>query len=210
MSGVVRWAPGSILSVGVLLTLGLGPQKSLDLRAPLETVVPRQIDGVAGQDIPVTEAEARVAGFDDYLLRSYGTGPEAYSVYVGYYGSQTKGHTIHSPKNCLPGAGWEALTSQVETVSAADGRIVEVNRYVLQRGEARALVLYWYQGRGRVAHNEYMVKWDLLRDAALRQRSDEALVRIVVPMISGEQDALRLASEVAADLVPAVDLALPL
>jgi EpsI family protein len=86
---------------------------------------------------------------------------------------------------------------------------VIVNRYLLQNRTQQALVLYWYQGRGRVASNEYRVKWDLLRDAALRRRSDEALVRVVVPVRSGE-DAAALAVRVAETLAPAVAEALPL
>ena len=45
-----------------------------------------------------------------------------------------------------------------------------------------ALVYYWYQGRGREESSEYVVKWDLLKDAALYGRTEEALVRIVVPI----------------------------
>jgi EpsI family protein len=85
-----------------------------------------------------------------------------------------------------------------------------VNRYILQNGAARALVLYWYQGRGRIAHNEYLVKWDLLRDAALKRRTDEALVRIVVPITSSEADSFSMAQEIAAGIKPALDRALPL
>ena len=86
---------------------------------------------------------------------------------------------------------------------------MSVNRYLLQNEDVRALVLYWYQGRGRVQANEYLVKWDLLRDAVLRQRSDEALVRIVVPLSGSEEDSFRLARSVAETLVPALDQALP-
>jgi hypothetical protein len=70
-------------------------------------------------------------------------------------------------------------------------------------------VLYWYQGRGRVAANEYLVKWDLLRDQALYGRSDEALVRIIVPVTGSEDAAYNRAVNIAAGLVPAVDRALP-
>ncbi len=88
---------------------------------------------------------------------------------------------------------------------------MKVNRYLLQNGDQRALVLYWYQGRGRVQASEYMVKWDLLRDAALRHRSDEALVRIVVPLVGTgvEEDSFALARSVAEELVPALNKALP-
>ena len=70
--------------------------------------------------------------------------------------------------------------------------MVRVNQYLLQRGEDQALVLYWYQGRGRVEANEYRVKWDLLRDAALHRRSDEALVRIIVPIEAGVEELATL------------------
>lgn len=213
MSSLVRWAPGSILSLGVVLTVGHGPQRSVDLRHPLEEVVPSSILGVPGRDLTVSDAEAEVAGFDEYLLRAHsapGIDEAGFNVYVGYYASQTRGHTIHSPKNCLPGSGWEALASQTQRVDAADGRTVTVNRYLLQREDQRALVLYWYQGRGRVAHDEYRVKWDLLRDSALRRRSEEALVRVVVPITASEDDAAGRAVRIAADLIPAVDRALPL
>ena len=91
----------------------------------------------------------------------------------------------------------------------ADGTVVQVNRYMLRREEDRALVLYWYQGRGRVAHNEYAVKFDLLRDAALRGRTDEALVRIVVPVTQAEETAFSLARDFAALVIPALEGALP-
>jgi EpsI family protein len=85
-----------------------------------------------------------------------------------------------------------------------------VNQYLLQKENDRALVLYWYQGRGRIAHSEYAVKLDLLRDAALRGRSEEALIRIMVPVKGTEDRALEFAKRVAAEVIPMVDQALPL
>jgi len=172
-----------------------------------------------GEDVTVSDAEAAVAGFTDYALRVYSetdsveaaqTGIPWTSIYYGFYDQQSRGHTIHSPKNCLPGAGWEAISSEAATIR--DGaEAFTVNRYVLQKGDERALVLYWYQGRGRVAYNEYLVKWNLLRDAALRRRTDEALVRIVVPIATDDDDkAFALASRVALQVKPALDRALPL
>jgi EpsI family protein len=97
---------------------------------------------------------------------------------------------------------------------------VTVNRYMLANGQNQALVYYWYQGRGRVAHSEYRVKWDLLRDAMRHGRTEEALVRIVVPIPKGPGSsasswnervgrAEAVAREVAADLIPRVETALP-
>ena len=79
---------------------------------------------------------------------------------------------------------------------------------------------YWYQGRGRVAHNEYLVKWDLLRDAALERRTDEALVRLVVPVVASadatpadvqeaQQAAEAIARAAATNLVASLEDFLP-
>jgi EpsI family protein len=132
-----------------------------------------------------------------------------FSLYVGYYESQTRGKTIHSPKNCLPGAGWEPLEAGTLPLEIG-GESVIVNRYILQNEAVRSLVLYWYQGRGRIASSEYRVKLHLLLDSALRRRSDEALVRIVVPVAGEDVDsALRTASEAAQVIIPALEQALP-
>lgn len=216
MSGAVRWAPAVVLALGAVLVLGMSEQRSAALRADLGGSVPERIDGYVARDLEITEAERRVAGMTDYLMRVYeapgagasAAGAAAFSLYVGYYDSQTQGKTIHSPRNCLPGAGWEPLRSERTTVAGPDGP-VPVNRFLIQNGEQRALVLYWYQGRGRVAADEYAVKWDLLRDAALRGRSEEALVRVLVPVRGSEEEALRLAERVAARVLPSVDRALP-
>ncbi len=203
------WPPAAILAVGAILTLGLRGERTLPLRQPLAAAVPRTLAGRPGEDLQVPADEQQVAGMTTYLLRKYaGAGAGAFSVYVGYYARQTRGNTIHSPKNCLPGAGWQALVSSRLVVSTPGGPAA-VNRFVMQNGEARALVLYWYQGRGRIQADEYGVKWNLLRDAVLRQRSDEALVRIVVPFSSQVPEAERLARSVAEQLIPAVSAALP-
>ena len=213
------WPPATVLAVGALLaTLGVRAQRSLELRAPLASAVPANIEGYDGRDIQITDQEVRAAGVTTYLARIFVTAdtvraaqagvPRSFTLYVGYYDRQTRGRTIHSPKNCLPGSGWEPLTSQMASVPT-DAGPVAVNRYLLQKGSSRALVFYWYQGRGRVASNEYAVKWDLLRDAALRRRSDEALVRLVIPLVGTEDDALRLATAAARALVPALYTALP-
>ncbi len=207
------WAPALVLAIGaVLATVGVKAQRALSLRVPLAEAVPAEIDGLRSVDQKLSEAEARVAAPTSYLVRNYlrsDSGQDAaFMLYVGYYDEQTQGQTIHSPKNCLPGAGWEPLASSPLTVATALGQVT-VNRYVVQNGRERAVVLYWYQGRGRVAWNEYVVKWNLLRDAAIRRRSDEALVRIVVPVGSSEADAVATASKVAAAVVPALGKALP-
>lgn len=204
-----NWLPAGLLTVGCVFTLAIDRQHRMPLALPLDSI-PATLAGRVGTSTAIPEDQQKAAGMSAYLFRHFGDGGEAFTVYVGYYDQQTQGKTIHSPKNCLPGSGWEEL-QQATTVIATAAGPATVNRYLLQNKEQRALVYYWYQGRGRVASNEYAVKWQLLRDAALRGRSEESLVRIVVWLTetTTEDQAAELASAVAADLIPAVTRVMP-
>ena len=203
-----RWIPAGTFGAGCLLLLSVQRQQVMALREPLSTL-PTSIEGYQGYDQVISDEEQQVAGMSDYVLRYFGRDSTlAFSVYVGYYAQQTQGRTIHSPKNCLPGAGWEPLAASREMI-AVGADSVEINRYELANKQARALVYYWYQGRGRVAASEYQVKWDLLRDAAISGRSEEALVRLVIPLTGDVQDPDALARRVAAEMVREVERKLP-
>ncbi len=209
---LLPWAPAGVLAFGAVMTLSSNAQRGLPLRSPLGSAIPVQIAGYGGRDLSLSAEERRLAGVTSYLLRAYlapdtALHPSSFSLYVGYYDRQTEGQTIHSPKNCLPGDGWEPLTSGTAFIPASGGP-VSVNRYIIQNGSQRALVLYWYQGRGRVVANEYAVKWDLLRDSALRRRSDEALVRLVFPVTDSEDRAFATAVRVARAIAAALNQAL--
>jgi EpsI family protein len=198
------------MAAGILFKGQMEEQRTLALRMPLSSSIPIAIGGYSGQDVQLTKAEVAAAGVTSYMLRRY-RDPQAggsAQLYVGYYDRQMRGKTIHSPKNCLPGAGWEALADRERQI-VVDGRSITVNQYLIQREQQRALVLYWYQGRGRVVANEYTVKANLLRDAAFKRRSDEALVRIVVPITSTEDHAAQIAMRLARTVVPKLDEALP-
>lgn len=204
-----HWIPGGILSAGCVLTLAVNHQQRTPLPGPLDAI-PLALAGRTGNPDTIPLDQRRAAGVSDYLFRWF-AGPVApFDIYVGYYDQQTQGKTIHSPKNCLPGSGWEALQQTTVTIPTASGPQT-VNRYLLQNGDRRALVFYWYQGRGRVAANEYQVKWELLRDAALRGRTEEALVRVVLYLNEQTDEALATewGTRAAGDLIPAVAAALP-
>lgn len=211
MSGIVKWVPALLLAVGVAAVEGVAEQRPRALRQPLAAAVPVSLEGRSGRDLEIPAAEQAVAGMSRYLLRAYGAeaADPDFTLYVGYYDSQMQGRTIHSPRNCLPGAGWEAIGSGRMDIELAGGGLASVNRYTIQRGAARAVVLYWYQGRGRIAASEYRVKLDLLRDAAWKRRSEEALVRMMVPVRGSEAEAAGLAARVAAGVIPALERALP-
>lgn len=217
---VAQFAPMGILAAGVLLVSGVREQFVMPPDQPM-SAIPQTIIGLQGREQVIDTAEQRVAGMSDYANRRYGPdSAPAFTVYVGYYDRQVQGRTIHSPKNCLPGAGWEPLSNtsvQVPGLKAGES----VTRTLLGNKGVRAMVYYWYQGRGRVESSEYQVKWDLLRDAALYGRTEEALVRILVPVADpkpGEipsnddapaREADAIARRVAAELVPAVNAVMP-
>ena len=119
--------------------------------------------------------------FDDYIAADF-TGPtgERVELYVAWYGSQRKGQSAHSPRTCIPGGGWQirSLEQRVLPGAAVYGEPLRVNRTVIQKGDDRQLVYYWFQQRGRVITNEYLAKWYLFVDALTRSRTDGALVRL--------------------------------
>jgi len=147
-------------------------------------------------DEPFAPDILAVLGVDDYIVRTYRTDPRAFvSLYVGYYESQRQGDTIHSPLNCLPGAGWEPvekgylpITVQTDIGSGAQQQNIEVNRYVIRKGLDEQVVLYWYQSHGRIVANEYRSKLFMIYDAVRLNRTDAALVRVIVPRRSDEAD----------------------
>ena len=209
MTDWIRWLPSGVLALGCVFTLAVDRQHPMPTVRPLDQI-PDTLAGRPGVRSTLPQDQLAAAGVSTYLMRRY-EGPVApFEIYVGYYEQQTQGRTIHSPKNCLPGSGWEALQQTTADVPTASGTWT-VNRYLLQNKEQRALVFYWYQGRGRVAANEYRVKWELLRDAALLGRSEEALVRVVVWLNAEttEEVAAEWAARAATDLIPGVFSALP-
>ena len=141
----------------------------------------------------------KVLRADDYLSREYQSldGRTA-SVYVGYYATQRNGATYHSPLNCLPGSGWIMTDGGRITITASGGRqSFEANRYVVQNGNDRALMVYWYDGRGRALASEYWGKIYTVIDSVRRRRSDGAMVRVMVPLGNSVDEAQASAIDIA-------------
>lgn len=130
-----------------------------------------------------------VLKFDDYIIADFADQRgDHVNFYVAYYGSQRKGESAHSPRTCIPGGGWEisAITQRVIDGALVAGQPLQVNRTVIQKGEEKQLVYYWFQQRGRVINNEYMVKWYLFWDALTKNRTDGSLVRLTAYVRPGE------------------------
>jgi EpsI family protein len=151
--------------------------------------MPLQLDHWRGADAAPFSAEILATlGADDYIDRVYeGPGGDVVGLYVGYYESQREGDAIHSPLNCLPGAGWQPLARARTRLSVASAAgEPTVNRVLIQKGLDRQVVVYWYQSHGRIVASEYTSKALLIYDALRFNRSDAALVRIISPVLTSD------------------------
>jgi EpsI family protein len=190
----------------------MGPEV-LPPRAPLSKV-PVRLAQWQGYDEPRFSDEILATlGVDEYLNRTYYSDTDLpVSVYIGYYASQRQGDTIHSPMNCLPGAGWQPVaTRRVRLAIPGIETPLDVNHVIIQRGVDRHLVLYWYQSQGRTVASEYWSKFYMVLDAIRTNRSDGALVRVITPMSADRPDdeADRRAAALVRELFPVLDRHLP-
>jgi EpsI family protein len=171
---------------------------------------PLVLENWKGADSPILERIITAVGVDDYLNRVYANGgTPPVMLYVGYYESQQTGDLAHSPKNCLPGSGWEPVRASRLTIEVPGLRPIQVNQYLVKKGLDELLVLYWYQGRGRVIASEYWGKVWLVADAITRNRTDVALIRISTPTVDGEVRARNRAAEFAQAVYPRLSQFLP-
>jgi exosortase D (VPLPA-CTERM-specific) len=143
---------------------------------------------------------------DDYALADYLNDDRVVNLYISWYNSQRKGEAVHSPRSCLPGGGWQMRDfGQRELPGVSiDGQPLRVNRAVIELGNQRQLVYYWFQQRGRVIDNEFAVKWYLFWDAITRHRTDGAMVRLVtmLPTTASEAEADRRLTDLASLIAP--------
>lgn len=156
------------------------------------------------------EGILKVLQVSDYLNRVYRRGDDQLFLYIGYYRNQRAGESVHSPKNCLPGEGWEVLESRRAPLEIpAAGKTIEVNHYVVQNGQNRQFVLYWYDTHGRAFASEYKGKAILVWEALRTGRTDGAMIRILAPFATSPARAEALASEFARQVYPALKEYLP-
>jgi EpsI family protein len=151
-----------------------------------------------GNDQILDDETLKVLRASDYLLRDFRLADgRVANLYVGYYASQRTGATYHSPLNCLPGSGWTLSEPGKVTIALPDGSSFVANKYVIQNGDYKSMMIYWYQGRGRNVASEYWGKVYTVFDSVRLRRSDGAMVRVTVPIGASEAAAEQTAVEFA-------------
>jgi EpsI family protein len=156
------------------------------------------------RDVKIEQETLDVLKADDTLNRVYVNAAQEAStfLFIAFFKTQRYGQSPHSPKNCLPGNGYEPIESGLMTV-AIPGRSepVQVNRYLTARGDEKSVTLYWYQSHDRIIAGEFAARFWLIADSIRFHRSDTSLVKIVVPVRDGDADA---ATRTAVDFMKAV------
>ncbi len=164
---------------------------SVDRVPPSEelSLLPQTIDAWTGEDVPITQETLLVLGDGRFLNRIYThstplstVANPPISLFIGYFPTQRTGQSIHSPQNCLPGAGWTFASAQTIYLEQPQLKNYAVGEYVITNGTYKQVVLYWYLAHGRSIANDYVAKAYMMADAVRWNRTDGALVRLVTPL----------------------------
>jgi EpsI family protein len=210
-------APGRValsgaLLVGALLAMQLRSSgEPVPIREPLDAF-PEQLGHWQGHEGTIFDADTlNILKVKDYLVRRY-VDPDGRSVwvYIGYWDTQRKGAQMHSPRNCLPGAGWEPLeASTVRIALPVPYGSIRANRYLIQKDQDQQLVIYWYQSQGRAMAGEVAARVELVRNAIVRNRTDGALVRLSSPIYGSVQETSDMLVDYARAMYPVLHAYLP-
>jgi EpsI family protein len=208
MTSVRTFVTALALVGGIFATHGVRPKNAPAPQLPLREF-PSDIGSSHSEDRPFEIQIVRAIGADDYINRVYAGSSLPIELYIAYYRDQRTCDRIHSPKNCLPGSGWEPVHSTRIQIGSADGMPVVVNEFLVAQGSKRDTVLYWYQSHGRIIASEYSAKFWLVTDALNRRSADGAIVRIWTTAIDGETNSQARAVEFARYVYPQVARFLP-
>jgi len=203
------WVAAMVLALAAAY-VQVSARAEVPMKASLDAV-PMTVGGWSGAAAgELSEDTLAVLGADSYIERIYTSDRAGVPVglFVGFYGRQRQGDTIHSPLNCLPGTGWTTLAHAKVTVPVGSSPI-EVNRLLVGKGYQRYEVLYWYESRGRAVASEYTNKMLLVADAIRFNRSDGAIVRVMAPVGRSAERAERATTDFVQAIYPSLREHLP-
>ncbi|MDW5267484.1 MULTISPECIES: exosortase C-terminal domain/associated protein EpsI [Acidobacteriaceae] len=193
------WTVVLLLVVTALILHSRGDTDRVPPSEPLK-LMPETIGSWTAQDLPIADDVLSVLGKGDFLNRIYTSSqpvnisqtsePVAANLpiglFIGYFPTQRTGQTMHSPQNCLPGAGWTFDSRRYINLKDVNGKSYRVGEYQISNGEIRQFVIYWYQAHGRSIPNEYVARAYMVADAIRLDRTDGALVRVITQIAPTE------------------------
>jgi EpsI family protein len=190
-----------VLLIATVVLSGVASRRIPEpLVVPLD-LISSQVSGFgAVRDQKLPDYTLRTLNATSYISRTYQKGPMQAELFVAFYAQQRGGESMHSPKHCLPGGGWEIWKQDSATV-LVNGNPVQINKYSIQNSGARMLMFYWYQSKSRIYASEYLGKVLLARDTILTGHTAGSIVRVVVPDRPG---AAEEGAAFAASIIPEV------
>ena len=202
----------AVLAGTALLLQARNGSEIIAARRPLASF-PHTFDGWTGIDIPMTQDVLDVLGPGDFLLRNYQDPVRRaqLGLFIAYFPSQRAGDTIHSPKNCLPGAGWAPVRSDRIMMNVPGHAPFSANRYVIAKGPEQQLVLYWYWAHDRAVASEYAAKFYLVTDSIRLRRSDGSLIRLTTSLGPNQdvESAQKVLASFASNVMSRIDTYVP-
>jgi EpsI family protein len=218
------WIVVLLLAVTALILRSRGNTDRVPASEPL-SLMPETIGSWTGQDLPIADDVLAILGKGEFLNRVYVSskamnvnqtlGESAanlpITLFIGYFPTQRSGQSIHSPQNCLPGAGWAFDSHRYTTLQDVNGKTYSVGEYQISNGETRQFVIYWYQAHGRSIPNEYVARAYMVADAIRMDRTDGALVRVITQIAPTETvaDARRRAVRFTSLMAPMLPRFIP-
>ena len=203
------WIVILLLTSTIFVLESRGDVDQVPVSEPLSHM-PQNFGSWTSRDIPLTDDTLEVLGKGDFLNRIYSweppSGQPPISLFIGYFASQRTGQTMHSPQNCLPGAGWTFDSQTYTEIQDVNGKNYKVGEYVIGNGDVKQFVIYWYQAHGRSIPNEYVAKGYMVADAIRMNRTDGALVRVITQVMpsesleSAKERAVRFTQQMAPNL----------
>jgi len=194
MSSARFWIVAALMAATAVLLEARGDTDRVPPSVPLSEL-PATIGTRVATDIPIDPAALEVLGKGIFLNREYDaprytarSASDAAPVwlYIGYFPTQRTGQSIHSPQNCLPGAGYSFVSSGITELTDPNGKRYSVGEYLISDGTSTDEVLYWYRVHGRSVANDYKAKLYTMADSMRYRRTDEALIRVMTAVGPGE------------------------
>jgi EpsI family protein len=161
-------------------------------------------------EAPPDEASLAQLQPDDYLSRDYVAGNNRVNLFVAYFKTQRTGHAPHSPKACLPGSGWQPVSSAVLPIAVPQsGVTINANQYVVRRSGVEMAVFYWYQTGHRTIANEYLFQLYAVPELLSHGRTDVAFIRVITEITNGLEGARNTALDFIRQIFPQVRSHIP-
>ena len=193
-------ATAGLLLGTMLLAHATARRISEPLAQPLERIDSQFLGWTAVGDRRLPPPTVQALDPTSYLVRTYQRGTQSLDLFIAFYAQQRAGESMHSPKHCLPGSGWE-IWQHGSAMVPTNGKPVQINKYSIQNGGTRLLMFYWYQSKNRVVASEYVGKFLLARDTLLTGRTAGSIVRFSLPDVPGASEE---GVAIAAKLIPEV------